>query len=236
MAAVVLYQLQQVDLAIAQVTAQRAGLDDGSAARAEVAAAEAVLSQLAGQLRQARARARDAEFELAAVEAKRARVEADLYSGRVRHPKELAAMQDELMQLARQKARLEDECLSLLSDVDRLEPEERSAQRRLEAARRALAACVEAHRVAVAELDARLASLQARRATLAGLVEETVRRRYDRLRQAKGGVAVVAVRDGMCDGCHVAVPERLVARLQDDPEALATCDGCGRLLVLPPAP
>lgn len=232
----VLYQLQQIDSAIAQVTAQRAGLDDGTAARADVAAAEAHLTALMESLRHARTRAQDLELELAALEAKRARVEADLYSGRVRNPKELAAMQDEVAQLARQKAHREDDLLSLLSDIDRLEPAARDAQRRLEEARHALEARLEAYRATVVDLEGRLAALEARRAALVEQVEETVRRRYDRLRQAKGGLAVVAVRDGTCEGCHVVVPERLVVRLRDDPELLATCDGCGRLLVVPPAP
>ncbi|MDR7482672.1 MAG: hypothetical protein QN183_14095 [Armatimonadota bacterium] len=233
---VVLYQLQQIDSAIAQAGVQRAGLDDGTAARADVAAAEAHVTQLTERLGHTRARARDVELEVAALEAKRARVEADLYSGRVRNPKELAAMLDEVAQLARQKDRLEDELLNLLSDIDRLEPAQRDARRRLEDAQRTLGARLEAYRAAVADLDARLTSLEARRAALCEHVEETVRRRYDRLRQAKGGIAVVAIRDGICEGCHVVVPERLVVRLQDDPELLATCDGCGRLLVVPPAP
>ncbi|MCL6553303.1 MAG: hypothetical protein K6W08_09310 [Firmicutes bacterium] len=235
MARALLYQLQQVDSAIAQLTAQRAGLDDGTAARAEVAAAEAQAAELAERLRRLRGQAREAELSIAALEAKRARAEADLYSGRVRNPKELAAMQDEVAQLARQKARREDELLSLLGDLERLEPEERAARQRLVEAQRALEVRLDAHRAAVTALDARLGALEAQRTALLAGIDEALYRRYERLRQAKGGVAVALVREGVCEGCHVTVPERLVVRLQDDPELLAACDGCGRLLVVLPA-
>ncbi|MDR7556787.1 MAG: hypothetical protein QN157_14435 [Armatimonadota bacterium] len=231
-----LYQLQQVDSALAQLAAQRAALDDGAAARAEVAAAEAQVAELAERVRQVHGRAKEAELAIAALEAKRARVEADLYSGRVRNPKELAAMQEEVAQLARQQAHREDELLSLLGDLERLEPAERAARQRLLESQRALAACLDAYRATVAALDARLAALEAQRAALLEGIDEAVYRRYERLRQAKGGIAVALVRAGVCEGCHVVVPERLVVRLQDDPALLAACDGCGRLLVVLPAP
>lgn len=199
-------------------------------------AAEAQVAELTERLRRVRSQAKEAELAIAALEAKRARVEADLYSGRVRNPKELAAMQEEVAQLARQQAHREDELLSLLGDLERLEPAERAARHRLLEAQRALAACLDAHRATVAALDARLAALEAQRAALLEGIDDAVYRRYERLRQAKGGVAVALVRGGVCEGCHVVVPERLVVRLQDDPALLAACDGCGRLLVVLPAP
>jgi len=42
------------------------------------------------------------------------------------------------------------------------------------------------------------------------------------------------VHGGICDGCHVGIPEGLLRRLHDDPETLAACDGCGRWLFIPP--
>jgi hypothetical protein len=167
------------------------------------------------------------------VQAKRAKVETALYSGRIGNPKELTSMQEELALLDRTKSRGEDELLGLLDEIERLEPQEREGVGILEAADAALARQVAAFQRSVEETEKEIADLTARRAGLVDGLDEDLVRRYDRLRERKGGVAIVAVRGGICEGCHVGIPERLLRRLEDDSETLAACDGCGRWLFVP---
>jgi predicted nucleic acid-binding Zn-ribbon protein len=157
-----------------------------------------------------------------------------MYSGRVRNPKELSAMQDDVAALARAKSALEDEALALYERAERLEVDATDAKRDLDTSRRDAEQQEHSYRDAVAQCEREIASLEAQREELASGIDEDILRRYDRLRPQKGGVAVVVVRpDGVCDGCHVAVPERVVSRLRHDPDGVQTCDGCGRILVLP---
>lgn len=232
MAVHLLYDLQQLDTAIVRTAAHRASLDDGGAQRAVVAAAAQELADLQGQLAGRNARLRALDLELRSLEAKRAKFNADLYSGRTGNPKELASIQEEIGSLDRMKAGLEDEALSLMEEVELSEPEARRAEAGLEATQAGLAQQEAAFIAATAAADAEITDLTARRSALADQIDEFLLKRYERLRESKGGLAVVAVTGGICEGCHVAIPAGRLQRIADDPDALAACDGCGRLLVV----
>ncbi|HET6512389.1 MAG TPA: C4-type zinc ribbon domain-containing protein [Candidatus Kapabacteria bacterium] len=53
---------------------------------------------------------------------------------------------------------------------------------------------------------------------------------YNRVRPAKQGVAVVAVRNGVCGGCFNAIPRQLVLDLNKG-EKNTVCEYCGRIVV-----
>jgi predicted nucleic acid-binding Zn-ribbon protein len=227
-----LYELQQVDTALARAISYRQSLDEGVAARAALMEATMRLESLERQRAACQSRLRVLDLEVQSLQAKRSRVNADLYSGRVGNPKELAAMQEEVSVFDRQKAGLEDEELTLLEQVEQLDAQVRQTEQATEAARAALAQQEALFRQAASAADQEISDLTARRQVLTADVGEDLIRRYERLREHKGGLAVVAVRGGICDGCHVVVPERLITRLQKDPDLIAACDGCGRLLVV----
>ncbi|MDR7483782.1 MAG: C4-type zinc ribbon domain-containing protein [Armatimonadota bacterium] len=229
-----LFELQQIDLALARAIAQRQALDDGSGAQAAARAAAEFLAGLQQQIAEGQGRLRTLDLEIKSVEAKRTKVERELYSGRIGNPKELTAMQEEVAALRRHQGRLEDEVLALMERAEHLEAQVREARRQLEEAEADLARRVEAFRQAAEASDREIADLAARREALAEGLDEDLLRRYTRLRDQKGGIAVVAVRHGVCGGCHVVIPQRLLSRLERDPELLAACDGCGRLLVVRP--
>ncbi len=53
---------------------------------------------------------------------------------------------------------------------------------------------------------------------------------YERVRPAKSGVAVVALRGGVCGGCYNAVPRQLVLELNRGLKH-TVCEYCGRIIV-----
>jgi predicted nucleic acid-binding Zn-ribbon protein len=53
---------------------------------------------------------------------------------------------------------------------------------------------------------------------------------YERVRPAKEGVAVVALKNGVCGGCFNAVPRQLVLELNRG-EKHSICEYCGRIIV-----
>ncbi len=55
-------------------------------------------------------------------------------------------------------------------------------------------------------------------------------RSYERIRQAKDGVAVVPVRRNACGGCFKRVPPQIMQELRKNAQ-LMTCEHCGRILV-----
>lgn len=229
-----LYNLQQVDIALGRTTAHRQGLDDGAATRAAAEVGTTRLAEIQDEVHAGQAKLKALDLEIRSIGGKRTQVEADMYSGRVRNPKELSAMHDEVAALGRAQSALEDDALALYEQAEHLDAALSGARRDLDALRVDAERLATEYREAAALADREIGALEARRLDLASAVDEQLLRRYDRLRPAKGGVAVVVVRpDGTCDGCHVVVPERLISRLRDDREGVQTCDGCGRILVLP---
>jgi predicted nucleic acid-binding Zn-ribbon protein len=59
--------------------------------------------------------------------------------------------------------------------------------------------------------------------------------RYEKLRAGRAGRAVAAVENGACGGCHRGLPPAILQEARRR-EKLLVCDGCGRLLMLPPEP
>jgi predicted nucleic acid-binding Zn-ribbon protein len=53
---------------------------------------------------------------------------------------------------------------------------------------------------------------------------------YERVRKAKGGLAVVPVKRNACGGCYNAVPPQKVLELRRN-NRIYTCEHCGRILV-----
>ncbi len=78
-------------------------------------------------------------------------------------------------------------------------------------------------------LDKSLAELVAEREKIVtGLEEDTVEI-YDRLMKNKGDLAVVALNDSQCGGCHVKVISSTVVKAKAGQE-LTHCENCGRIV------
>jgi len=53
---------------------------------------------------------------------------------------------------------------------------------------------------------------------------------YERIRKAKGGIAVVSVNRGACGGCHNRIPPQRLLELRQN-SVILRCEHCGRILV-----
>ncbi len=72
--------------------------------------------------------------------------------------------------------------------------------------------------------------LLARREELAKQIQPYYMTIYNRVRPAKNGIAVVAIKNGVCGGCFNAVPRQLALELRKG-EKHAVCEYCGRIIV-----
>lgn len=224
-----LYELQQLDSRLAQLEKTLAGLDDGARLRALAEQARAEEEALAADLKAKQARLLALELELQTTVDKARKVEADMYSGRIGNPKELSAMQDDVQALGRRRRRIEDEMLALMEETEQLAKDAgiREAQR-LARERELDDHFVQYHAHSRA-LNDDTTTTRAQRDARALEIDSDLLRRYERLRQRKEGLAVAAVVHGICEGCHVAIPEGRVAEVLEG-ERIYTCEECGRIL------
>lgn len=227
-----LYELQQVDSRLVRLETSLATLDDGSSLRAQLAQARSTEEASREEVSSRQTRLRDLELQLQTTATKAKKVEQDLYSGRISNPKELRAMQEDVEGLGRQRQRVEDEMLTLMEEVDRLAEDVRTREAERQTKERALDEHLEDYTGRQRALTTELEAARRQREAIVAEVDPDLLRRYDRLRDRKGGVAVTSVNGSICNACHMNVPEALLSAAEGS-EDVHTCEDCGRILYVP---
>jgi len=197
--------------------------------QSELASRRTAHGRLADELSATRGDLRDGELALDSLHERVRKVEAELYSGRVRSPKELENLRKDSEHLRRRISQLEDRVLLAMTQVDELEEAARQGEQELRAfevewqeTRRSLATQHEALRTS-------LRQLQQMREELRGQLGRAELGLYDELRAKKAGMALSLVKDGICQTCRVTVPT-YKARMVESRRGIVTCEGCGRIL------
>jgi len=149
---------------------------------------------------------------------------------RIRNDKELGVAKREMEILKDESGTLETELLEIMGKVE----ESTKKVEEFEAALATLNAELETEATGLKETRERvggqIAQDQARRTDLVGGVEESLRRRYEMIFSRRGGLAVAAVRDGTCRGCHMNLPPQLFNQIQRHIDEIFLCPSCQRLL------
>lgn len=225
-----LYALQKLDSDMDALKRKFAALDKGAAEKAAYDAANAAFKELDHALHGVSGMLKDTELEQKAVEEKRASEETKLYSGSVRNPKELTAMQEEVEMLVRQRDRLDEKIVLLMEEVESAKQHQAVAKKALSVARAALKAKVAQAQTAADEMSAVAQKLTAYRKQAVKPIPEPLMKRYDVLRAANHGVGIAAIVDGnTCDGCRMGLPSQVVTRVRLGKD-IETCLNCGRML------
>ena len=224
-----LIDLQAVDGRIAALEADAARIPREIAAiHAAVGAVRSEVEQTKARLDSARKEQRALEKDLEVVQAKRVKAEGRLYE--VKTNKEYSAVLVEIEDIKQEKARVEDQILSLMESHERLGGDIKDADARLKAREsegRAEEAVLQEKLRAV---ESELALVRSERRDLAALLPATVLSDYDSLLRARGGLAVVEVaKPQSCGGCRVTLPPQRIQELKPQ-NALIRCESCGRYL------
>ena len=148
----------------------------------------------------------------------------------VRNVREEAAVHAELEMVRRALESEEQEALSLLDQIKRLEG--RSEEQ--EAAYQEALAEVEPHREELVEeqqsADGKLEALQAERDAFAAGIDLGERRIYDSIMAGARDVAVAELtQDGACGNCYNMVPLQIHNQIRHG-EGMIRCEGCGVIL------
>jgi len=225
-----LYQLQEVDLeleskeqAVKQITSQLGESEALANVRNRLAQEQKRLDELSHQQR-------SLEWEIDDLTSKLTTVERDLYSGRIRNPKELTSLQQEAEALKARRNQLEDKTLEIMEqaelggeNVTSLSTEVKSIETDWQTRQQNLTAELE-------QLKDTLANLRQRQQLLAAGIDSETLDLYHRLKKGKG-TAVARVEQGICRGCRISLP---VSELQQARSgSLVQCGSCGRILYLP---
>jgi len=224
-----LYELQQVDIEAGNVTLRLQDIAAQLGESAELKRARKMVADAQTALSKCRARMQDLDLDVASLAEKIKADEQRLYSGRVGNPKELTGLQEEVASLKRRRENKEEDLIEAMVAVE-------EAEAGLADAHAILTQVGETWKTGQgnlvdeqAGLQARLEQLAEQRTSLVVALGPEDLATYERLRQRKGGRAVVIIANSICQGCRMSPPTSQLQQAQMGRD-LVFCNNCGRIL------
>ena len=226
-----LFDLQETDLALDRDRARLTEIEEAMQESEELIEARRARAEKQEVLGGFRARQKDIEWEVDEVRAKASEMEAKLYGGTVRNPKELSDLDTDVRSLKGQASKREDALLALMEEAEAAEAEFRAAD--------ALCSEIEAASQANREellreksaIKPEVERLEAQRAQQVARIDRAALSLYQVLRERRGGQAVAHVERGMCKGCRITLPMSVLQKARAG-VGLVQCVSCERILLV----
>ena len=105
----------------------------------------------------------------------------------------------------------------------------REAEQRLAELEVAATVQISECRAGMGQLRADVARERETRDRMASALDARLRQKYEQIFERRGGTAVVEVRNGTCQGCHMNLPPQLFNELQRTRD-VRLCPNCNRIL------
>jgi predicted nucleic acid-binding Zn-ribbon protein len=225
-----LYWLQELDLEIEskkqtlqKLTSQLGESQELKQVRADITAAQQHQEELKKQQR-------SLEWEDDDLTNKLKTAEAELYSGRIRNPKELSNLQLDIGMLKGKRGQLDEKILILMDQIDsstkklaglteqfkKLEADEQEEQKQLA--------------IDIQQIKSVLAGLEQERQALNNSLDRQISQMYYELKKNKK-LAVAKATQGTCSVCRIQLPITDLQKARSG--SLVQCSSCGRILYLP---
>lgn len=226
-----LFALQEIDLALDGATVRLADIEAALIESEELINARQDVDEKRRVAAELRSRQSDLEWSVDEAREKASEVEARLYGGTVRNPKELSDLQMDLKALHAQLRKREDDLLGLLVELEDAESQLGQAESACAEIEAVWNAEQEALRREKRELEPEIERLTAARSAESTGKDRAVLGLYQLLRDRRAGQAVARVERGMCQGCRISLPMSVLQRARGGVD-LVQCVSCERILVV----
>jgi len=148
---------------------------------------------------------------------------------RIRKESELLALQHEINMAKETTAQLEEQLLGVMVRIDEVAAKLTAARTALEDGEKQSGEAAASRRAELEEIEREVAVQRERRKAVMQGMEESLRAKYEQILSRRGGMAVVEVRNGTCQGCHMHVPPQFFNEIQKFRE-VRQCPNCHRIL------
>ncbi|MDQ3616712.1 MAG: C4-type zinc ribbon domain-containing protein [Actinomycetota bacterium] len=173
-----------------------------------------------------------ADADVEQVKTRRKRDQDRIEQGLIVSPKDLERMQHELVSLDRRISTLEDAELEVMEQLETAQNELDALTRQLAELDERTAATADALEKKSAVVNAQIAEAQDERTQTASGLPEPLTALYGRLRDQKGGVGAAALRARRCGGCRLELNAADLAVMAKAPsDDVLRCEECNRILV-----
>lgn len=224
-----LYQLQKIDSQLDQIQQRILVIQNEIANDTRLASAREESNRIHAQVEQVQRSLKKIEHEVESRRLKLEQSEANLYSGRIKVPKELQDLQSEVASLKRGISGLEDQQLEIMIQLESV----RSAYEDAQQQKAQTEALVTQQHAGLIGEQSRLENdkerlLIERNAVVSQVLENNLTQ-YNNLRQRKQGIAVAAVEDYACTACGAGLTPAQCQAARS-PAAIVYCPSCGRII------
>jgi predicted nucleic acid-binding Zn-ribbon protein len=224
-----LYRLQQIDSPIDQARARIREIEVELTNNAALTQAQEYVKTGEQSLLDARTALRKTEETVQDQRVKINQAESVLYGGKVRNPKELQDLQNDVAALKRYLSVLEDRQLDAMLALEDAEREYEQATRKLDEAQAHTVEQQAGLQGELTQLNKTVERLEIERQAAATAVNPADFSLYEQLRQTRRGVAVAKVSSQACGACGSLLTPALVQAANSSTQ-LIRCTSCGRIL------
>ncbi|HIC91561.1 MAG TPA: hypothetical protein EYP21_05800 [Syntrophaceae bacterium] len=147
----------------------------------------------------------------------------------VKTNKEYRAMLKEIEEKERLTSDKEDEVLDILEEIEKLSSEIHKKRHAMEAIKKRHEKEKTKLEGKMVGLEKELAGLSIDRDSLVKHIDPKLVNRYNFIKQRRNGTAVVAVKDAICQACHMNIPPQVYNELQRG-DQIMTCPNCQRII------
>lgn len=173
-----------------------------------------------------------ADADVEQVKARRKRDQDRMEQGLITNPKDLERMQGELVSLERRISELEDAEIEVMEQLEEAQGQLDALTAEIGELDQKIATATEGRDEAAADIEKQLAEAAGERTQKASDMPEDLMALYIRLREQKGGVGAAALRARSCGGCSLQLNSSELADIAKTPsDEVLRCEECNRILV-----
>ncbi len=147
----------------------------------------------------------------------------------VKTNKEYLSVLKEIEVLKEKNSQVEDKMIEYLDFID--EAEIKADKKKQEYAELSERITIEKAEICknIEEAEKKLARLDSERQNISKMIDSDLLTKFNMIKEKKGGLALVAVKDAICQGCHVNIPPQMYNEIQRL-DSLRLCPNCQRML------
>lgn len=147
----------------------------------------------------------------------------------IKKHREYQALLMEIHEAKKANAKLEEEILELIGELDTLRSQLENNESTIKELRAQLQSLQKMAEGEGSEISKKILGLEERRNEMTKEINKEVLKRYQWIRERRSGMAMAEAKDGICTGCYVSLPPQVYNEVLKMSK-LITCPSCQRIL------
>lgn len=224
-----LYSLQQTDTKLLTLRAELHKTQLALKEPAVLVLARKKDAELSTSLTNVSTSIKDSELQIGTLQEKLNQSTERLYSGKIKNPKELEDIENEVKSLNNRKETMELELMELMENQESTSNASNTNKTELAQMEEGWVQKSQSLRIEQGEIALKMKALLGKRKEQAAKIDLPVLTQYQKLVQSKSGLGLVKLKGATCSGCKIGMDAGTVRLINSG--KLTNCPSCGRYLI-----